>query len=76
MSTFVCTLYRESEFGVETELGAAGTSLENPFVYDSAARELVSMAEKGLVKIISEQRREPRVEADSLIERITFARLR
>jgi len=74
MNSMVMTLYRESEFGVQTELNAAGTSLENPYVYDSAARELVSMADEGLVKILSEKVRSEA--SSSLIEHITFARLR
>ena len=74
MSTLVRTIYSESEFGVETELTSAGTSLENPYVYDSAARELRSMADEGLVEIISERVRD---EAPApLIRHITFARLR
>ena len=40
MNTFVRTSYQGSEFGVPTDLEAAGTSLENPYAYDSAAREL------------------------------------
>ncbi|GAB4556756.1 MAG: hypothetical protein IV105_12425 [Rhizobacter sp.] len=74
MSTFVQTTYRESEFGVPTDLLAAGTSLENPYAYDSAARELKSMAEQGLVKIVDERVR--RGEHDQLINHIRFARLR
>jgi hypothetical protein len=74
MSTFVRTLYQESEFGVVTELNAAGTSLENPYVYDSAARDLRSMAEEGLVEIIDQV--QDHGSSIPLIKRITFARLR
>jgi hypothetical protein len=74
MSTFVQSTYLESEFGVPTDLEAAGTSLENPYVYDSAARELKSMADEGLVKILREQVSSG--EQESLISRISFARLR
>ena len=74
MSTLVRNLYLDSEFGVSIELEAAGTSLENPYVYDSAARELKAMADEGLVKIVREHRRAGTSEA--LIERISFARLR
>ncbi len=72
MRTLVKSAYLDSAFGTETELGAAGTSLENPYVYDSAARELKAMAEAGLVEIVSERYDAP----NRLIERITFARLR
>ena len=74
MSTLVQNVYLDSEFGVATELQAAGTSLENPYVYDSAARELKSMAQEGLVEIIREQVI-PGV-AEPLIRHISFARLR
>ena len=73
MSTLVRSMYRESQFGVPVDLDPAGTSLENPYAYDSAARELKSMADQGLIKILSEK-----VQPDSapLISRIIFARLR
>jgi hypothetical protein len=74
MSTLVQTVYLDSEFGVATDLQAAGTSLENPYVYDSAARELKSMAQEGLVKIVREQVADG--VAEPLIRHISFARLR
>ena len=55
MRSLVQTMYLDSEFGVPTDLQAAGTALENPYVYDSAARDLKAMADKGLVKIVREQ---------------------
>jgi hypothetical protein len=74
MGTLVQTVYLDSEFGVATDLEAAGTSLENPYVYDSAARELKSMAQAGLVEIIGEQLADG--PAEPLIKHISFARLR
>ena len=74
MSKLVHSIYLESAFGVPTELEGAGTSLENPYVYDSAARELKSMADEGLVKIVQEQVRHGF--SEPLIGRISFARLR
>ena len=74
MSTLVQNVYLDSEFGVATDLEAAGTSLENPYVYDSAARELKSMAQRGLVEIIREQVADG--VAEPLIRHISFARLR
>lgn len=74
MSTLVQTTYRNSEFGVPTDLQGAGTSLENPYVYDSAARDLKSMAEQGLVRIVDEQVHHG--DHDQLINHIRFARLR
>ena len=74
MSSLVESIYLNSAPGVDTELTAAGTSLENPYVYDSAARELKAMAGRGLVRIVREQHR---VASDeTLIDSISFARLR
>jgi hypothetical protein len=74
LSRLVQAVYLESEFGVLTDLEAAGSALENPYVYDSAARELKSMADKGLVKIIRERVRHGAEEP--LIGHISFTRLR
>lgn len=74
MRNLVHTIYLDSELGVPTELDPAGTALENPYVYDSAARDLKAMADQGLVKITTEQIR--RGEGSTLIERISFERLR
>lgn len=74
MNSLVQTVYLTSEFGVTTDLQAAGTSLENPYVYDSAARELKSMAQEGLVKIVREQVAQGA--SEPLIEHISFARVR
>ncbi len=74
MSTFVQTTYRVADFGIPTDLLGAGTSLENPYAYDSAARELKLMAEQGLVKIVDERVR--RGDHEQLINHIRFSRLR
>jgi hypothetical protein len=74
MRTLAEATYLDSRFGVETELPRAGTSLENPFVYDASARELKSLAERGLVEITRET---TAVVADEpLIEHLSFRRLR
>jgi hypothetical protein len=74
MQSLVHAMYLESEFGVTTDLEAAGTTLENPYVYDSAARDLKAMADQGLVKIVREHVRSGA--AGPLIHSISFARLR
>ena len=74
MSTVVQNIYLDSEIGVPTDLIAAGTSLENPYVYDSVARELKSMANQGLVRITAESLASNAQEP--LIERIRFERVR
>jgi hypothetical protein len=73
MQTLAQSAYLDSEFGTLSELPSAGSALENPFVYDAAARELKAMAAKGLVRIVDERRSE---HPDELISRLTFQRLR
>ena len=72
MRTLAQSAYIDSEPGSLSELPAAGSALENPFVYDASARELKEMAARGLVKIV-EERCSP---DDGLISRLTFERLR
>jgi len=74
VSTVVQNIYLDSEIGVPTDLIAAGTSLENPYVYDSVARELKSMANQGLVRITAESLAASAPEP--LIDRIRFERVR
>ena len=74
MRSLVHAIYLDSAPGELTELEPAGTGLENPYVYDSAARELKKMAEEGLVTIVREQTR--RDAGRDLIDRIAFARVR
>ncbi len=74
MSTLADAEYRDSELGEVRELPHAGSTLENPFVYDAVARDLKAMADRGLLEIVAEQvvaaAREP------LIRRLSFRRLR
>lgn len=73
MRTLAQTAYLESEFGALSELPVSGSPLENPYVYDSSARELQAMASQGLISIVDERRDEP---PGGLISRVTFRRLR
>jgi hypothetical protein len=57
-----------------TNLESAGTALENPYVYDSVARDLKAMADRGLVRIVREE--VATTTDEQLIESISFARLR
>ena len=74
MRSIVQSIYVDSQLGEPTELESSGTGLENPYVYDSAARALKAMANRGLVRIVGERVRKGGPQ--SLIDRITFARLR
>ena len=44
MQTLARSAYLDSEFGTLSQLSSVGSSLENPYVYDSSARELKAMA--------------------------------
>jgi hypothetical protein len=74
MHTLARSVYLDSSFGVPHELPRAGSSLENPYVFDDAARELKTMAEQGLVAILVERTNGTGQEA--LIDRLSFMRLR
>ncbi len=60
--------------GTVVELPGAGTSLENPFVYDAAAREVKERAQQGWVEIVDEQFAV--ASHERLISRLAFRRLR
>ena len=73
MGTLANSIYLDSEFGVEQELEHAGSSLENPFVYDAAARELKALAARGLVEIVGEHT--TRHADEPLIDSLRFRRI-
>lgn len=74
MRTLARPAYLESESGVDQELPHAGSALENPFVFDAAARELKTMAAQGLIEILGEDA--ARRADERLIHRLIFRRLR
>ena len=74
MRSLLRSIYLESQPGELVELDPAGTGLENPYVYDSAARELKAMAAEGLVTIVREETRHD--DERELIDRIAFSRVR
>ena len=74
MRTLSTSIYLASHVGVPTEVEPAGTSLENPYVYDSVARDLKAMEGEGLLRIVDEHLREGR--SDAPIDRLSFVRLR
>lgn len=74
MRTLARSAYLDSSFGVATDLPHAGSALENPFVYDDAARELKRFADRGLIEIVAE--RTMRHAGEQLIHGLSFKRLR
>jgi hypothetical protein len=74
MTSLSTSIYLSADVGVPTDVEPAGTPLENPYVYDSVARELKAMARDGLLRVVSEKHRQGGAEAS--IGRISFVRLR
>lgn len=74
MHTLARDVYLDSEMGLPTDLPKAGSSLENPWVFDRAAREFKQWANMGLVEILSEHQR-PAL-GEFLFDQLSFRRLR
>jgi hypothetical protein len=74
MRSLSTSIYLEADVGVATDVEPAGTPLENPYVYDSVARELKAMERDGLLRVVSERYRQG--DAEAPIDRISFVRLR
>jgi hypothetical protein len=74
MRALARSAYLDSSFDAISELPHAGSPLENPFVYDDAARELKQLAERGLVEIVFE--RTVQRAGEELISHLSFKRLR
>ncbi len=74
MGTIAMSVFLDSEFGADTALPNAGSSLEHPLVFDSSAREFHALAEQGRVEILQEH--VVNVDGESLIDRLHFRRLK
>ena len=74
MDNLARSIYLESRLGERTLLRPAGNALENPYVYDSVARDIRELADRGLVRIEAEE--ESEASDESLISRLAFTRLR
>jgi hypothetical protein len=74
MNGLARSIYLEAPRGVPTRLQPAGSTLENPYVYDSVAREFEELERQGLVEVVSA---EIAVDSgDRLIGGMVFVRLR
>ncbi|MDZ7591954.1 MAG: hypothetical protein U5L05_15015 [Rubrivivax sp.] len=60
--------------GATSELPCAGTALENPFVFDAAAREIQEHARSGRVEIVDQV--VTSMGAEQVVSRLAFRRLR
>lgn len=74
MTSLALSVFLDSELGVVEELPRAGSSLENPFVYDSVAKDLKGMAREGRLEIVDEHH--ALYAGDKLIDRLRFKRTR
>jgi len=73
MRTLAQGIYASADIGTEVTLPHCGSWLENPQVYDASAREIKDLAERGLVRIVSER---TVVSGDqSLITDLVFSKL-
>ena len=73
MRTIAQATFADSTLESTISLPRAGCALENPFVYDAAAREIKALAEQGLVEVVEEQVAET---PGSLITHLSFKRLK
>lgn len=74
MLSFAESMLVHTPLGNTSELPRAGTALENPFVYDAAARELKEHASRGRVEIIDEV--VTPMGAEQVVSKLVFRRLR
>ena len=73
MSSIAQSIYFEAKPGIPWPLERAGSPLDNPFVYDSVAKDIKAMVEKGMVEIVDEQAAV--FLGEPLISMISFKRL-
>lgn len=74
MPSIAHTLYALAPIGSVVELPSAGTSLENPYVYDAAARDIKALVERGWTEIVDE--RVKHVGGEPITVHLAFRRLR
>lgn len=73
MSSIALTVFLDSEPGELIDLPQAGSGLEHPLVFDSAAREIHHLAAEGRAEVIQQSTRE--IGGQTLIGALQFRRL-
>lgn len=73
MRSVAMSIFLDSEFGADTELPKTGCTLEQPLVFDSAARDFHALALQGRVEILQEHM--THVGGESLINSLRFRRI-
>lgn len=74
MTSIAHRVYALASIGVPIELPRAGTSLENPYAYDAAAREIKALAGRGCTEVLSE-RHGRAADGEPVILHLVFRRL-
>jgi hypothetical protein len=64
----------DAPIGVDTVLEPAGSTLENPLVYDSVARALIERAHDGSLEVLGTEVGD--IDGQALVTRLRFRRLR
>lgn len=73
MTSIAQTFHARAPIGAVVELPAAGTWLENPYVYDAAARDIKALARSGCTEIVDE--RVAQIRGEPVTVRLAFRRL-
>lgn len=74
MHSVAHTLHALAPIGAVVELPSAGTWLENPYVYDAAARDIKALVERGCTEIVDEK--VEHLGGEPVTVRLAFRRLR
>ncbi len=74
MTSIAHRVHALAPIGQPVELPAAGTWLENPFVYDAAAREIKALSRTGCTEIVDERHARAR-DGEPVIVHLVFRRL-
>lgn len=73
MSSIALTVFLDSVPGELIDLPQAGSGLEHPLVFDSAAREIHDLAAEGRAEVVQQTTRQ--VAGETLIDALKFRRL-
>jgi len=74
MTDLTWNIYLDAKVGAIASLPKAGTTLEHPYVYDAAARDMMAMADQGLIEVVDFK--SSAESAAQLIDNLRFRRLR
>lgn len=73
MNSLAIDLYMEARSGEPTALPRAGSSLEHPLVYDRVARDIRTLADRGLIEIVEVH--QGQAFDETVIDKLVFRKL-